>query len=184
MGTWQIDLVDQLIPLHCVESPRFVGLNFSEMLNSLRIEDVLKALTHVDVDHIVLKMKLGRNIFMVAHQSHGNSVLLITCNILVFLIIQITCLRLCILQMVFYCTYQTVLITLFARFVILHKKPSLRKTISAIMVFCAELVALIPDIFPKLENDSSKSDDGGASGIAGILWPLCYFAGFVSTGNT
>ncbi|XP_048734444.2 uncharacterized protein LOC125650310 [Ostrea edulis] len=70
-------------------------------------------------------------------------------------------------------------VTFLTRFVILHKKPSLRKTISAIMVFCAELVALIPDIFPKLENDSSKSDDGGASGIAGILWPLCYFAGFI-----
>jgi hypothetical protein len=28
-----------------------------------------------------------------------------------------------------------------------------------------------------------NSNDGGASGLAGVLWPLCYFLGFVSTSN-
>lgn len=69
---------------------------------------------------------------------------------------------------------------MFYRFIILHKKPSVRKATSAVLVFCAELIALIPSIFPKLEDKSARKDDGGASGLAGILWPLCYFFGFVS----
>ncbi|XP_062593306.1 uncharacterized protein LOC134254801, partial [Saccostrea cucullata] len=70
-------------------------------------------------------------------------------------------------------------VTFLTRFIILRRKPSIQKAISAVMVFCAELIALIPSIFPNLENESSKKDDGGASGIAGILWPLCYFVGFI-----
>lgn len=70
-------------------------------------------------------------------------------------------------------------VTFLTRFIILHKKPSVRKATSAVLVFCAELIALIPSIFPKLEDKSARKDDGGASGLAGILWPLCYFFGFV-----
>lgn len=70
-------------------------------------------------------------------------------------------------------------VTFLTRFIILHKKPSVRKATSAGLVFCAELIALIPSIFPELEDKSARKDDGGASGLAGVLWPLCYIFGFV-----
>lgn len=70
-------------------------------------------------------------------------------------------------------------VTFLTRFIILRKKPSVRKATSAGLVFCAELIALIPSIFPKLENKSARKEDGGAPGLAGILWTLCYFFGFV-----
>lgn len=69
---------------------------------------------------------------------------------------------------------------MFYRFIILRKKTSVRKATSAVLVFCAELIALIPSIFPNLENKSARKEDGGAPGLAGILWTLCYFLGFVS----
>lgn len=43
----------------------------------------------------------------------------------------------------------------------------------------AEFVALIPKIF-SLENKESEAEDGGATGLWGILWPLFFFFGFVS----
>ena len=41
-------------------------------------------------------------------------------------------------------------------------------------------VCLLPTIFPKLDPEGKK-DLGGASGVAGVLWPLCFMLGFVST---
>ncbi len=41
-------------------------------------------------------------------------------------------------------------------------------------------ICLIPKIFTSIDPDAEKS--GGASGVAGILWPLCFMLGFVSSG--
>ena len=69
------------------------------------------------------------------------------------------------------------------RFIILRRRPTCRKVCFAGLVLLAEFIALIPSIFPALEGTKAHSNDGGASGLAGVLWPLCYFLGFVSTSN-
>ena len=47
------------------------------------------------------------------------------------------------------------------------------------LVLFAEFTALLPDIFPDLESQQARKDQGGAEGAPGILWPLCFFFGFV-----
>ena len=49
----------------------------------------------------------------------------------------------------------------------------------AVLVLIAEFTALIPDIFPELQTSESRKSVGGAEGVAGILWPLCFFLGYV-----
>ena len=66
------------------------------------------------------------------------------------------------------------------RFGILRKRPTIRKLGFAGCVLIAEFLALIPSIFPSLEGKSDHKTDGGASGLAGVLWSLCYAVGFVS----
>jgi hypothetical protein len=82
-------------------------------------------------------------------------------------------------------TIETVFVYLLClyRFIILRKRPTCRKVCFAGLVLLAEIIALIPSIFPALEGTKAHSNDGGASGLAGVLWPLCYFLGFVSTSN-
>ncbi|KAK3092607.1 hypothetical protein FSP39_004892 [Pinctada imbricata] len=70
-------------------------------------------------------------------------------------------------------------VTFIVRFIILRKRPTAWKASFAGLVLCAEFIALVPSIFPSLESNSSKKDDGGATGIAGVLWPLCYFIGYI-----
>lgn len=60
------------------------------------------------------------------------------------------------------------------RFVILRKRPTCRKLSCAIIVVIAELVCLIPTIFPQLENSTAHHDEGGATGAGRILWPICF----------
>ena len=49
------------------------------------------------------------------------------------------------------------------------------------LVLVAEFTALIPDIFPDLQTDASRQATGGAEGAGGVLWPLCFFLGYVGT---
>ncbi|XP_045167880.2 uncharacterized protein LOC123531162 [Mercenaria mercenaria] len=70
-------------------------------------------------------------------------------------------------------------VTFIIRFLVLRKRPTCRKTFCAVLVLFAEFTALLPDIFPGLESQQARSDQGGAFGVPGILWPLCFFFGFV-----
>jgi hypothetical protein len=46
-------------------------------------------------------------------------------------------------------------------------------------VLISLFICLIPKIFTSIDPEASDSS-GGASGVAGILWPLCFMIGFVS----
>lgn len=70
-------------------------------------------------------------------------------------------------------------ITFVIRFLILRKRPTCRKTLCAFLVLFAEFTALLPDIFPELESEKARKDQGGTFGLPGILWPLCFFFGFI-----
>ncbi|CAD5120267.1 DgyrCDS8836 [Dimorphilus gyrociliatus] len=60
------------------------------------------------------------------------------------------------------------------RFLILRLRPTCRKLSCAIVVVFAELICLIPTIFPQLENSTAHQDEGGATGAGRILWPICF----------
>ncbi|KAL4238871.1 hypothetical protein ACF0H5_003578 [Mactra antiquata] len=70
-------------------------------------------------------------------------------------------------------------VTFVVRFFVLRKRPTGRKIACAALVLFAEFLALLPDIFPSLESKEAKKDQGGADGIAGVLWPMCFFFGFI-----
>ncbi|XP_069116578.1 crt homolog 2-like [Argopecten irradians] len=70
-------------------------------------------------------------------------------------------------------------VTFIIRFLLLKKRPSTRKVLAALTVLVAEFIALIPSIFPSLESTKTKEEDGGATGVAGVLWPLCYAVAFI-----
>ncbi|WAR19605.1 hypothetical protein MAR_001443, partial [Mya arenaria] len=67
----------------------------------------------------------------------------------------------------------------YLQYLLLGKRPTCRKTACAVLVLFAEFTALVPDIWPGLESQAARQDQGGASGFAGILWPLCFFFGFI-----
>ena len=46
------------------------------------------------------------------------------------------------------------------------------------VVLVSLFICLIPKIFTSIDPEADSSE--GASGIAGILWPLCYMSGSVS----
>ncbi|XP_021370555.1 uncharacterized protein LOC110461435 [Mizuhopecten yessoensis] len=73
-------------------------------------------------------------------------------------------------------------ITFIIRFILLRKYPTRRKTIAALTVLVAEFIALIPSIFPSLQSTESKDEEGGAKGVAGVLWPLCFALTFIPQG--
>ncbi|XP_060079277.1 uncharacterized protein LOC132558696 [Ylistrum balloti] len=73
-------------------------------------------------------------------------------------------------------------VTFIIRFILLKKHPTLRKTIAALTVLVAEFIALIPSIFPSLQSTETKDKDGGAKGVAGVLWPLCYALAYIPQG--
>ncbi|CAH1773209.1 unnamed protein product [Owenia fusiformis] len=75
-------------------------------------------------------------------------------------------------------------ITFVIRFIILRKRPTLKKLLCAIVVFLSELMCLIPSIFPSLETSSQHQQDGGAQGVAGVLWPLCFISSMIPFGLT
>ena len=56
--------------------------------------------------------------------------------------------------------------------------PTLRKFLCAMVVLASLFVCLIPKIFTSIDPDEDSS--GGATGTAGVLWPLCFMIGFVS----
>ena len=64
------------------------------------------------------------------------------------------------------------------RYFILRKVPTLRKFLCAMVVLISLFICLIPKIFTSVDPDAADST-GGASGVAGILWPLCFMLGFV-----
>ncbi|XP_052270009.1 uncharacterized protein LOC127871282 isoform X2 [Dreissena polymorpha] len=70
-------------------------------------------------------------------------------------------------------------VTFVIRYLMLQKRPTCRKMVCAILVLFAEFTALIPDIVPGLETQRARQDQGGADGIAGVLWPLCFFFGYI-----
>lgn len=70
-------------------------------------------------------------------------------------------------------------LTFIIRYLVLRKRPTCKKTICAILILFAEFTALLPDIFPGLESQQARKDQGGASGIGAILWPVCYFCGYI-----
>lgn len=45
------------------------------------------------------------------------------------------------------------------------------------VVLVSLIICLIPKIFPSIDPESKS---GGASGVKGILWPICYMIGCVS----
>ncbi|ELT97357.1 hypothetical protein CAPTEDRAFT_218828 [Capitella teleta] len=65
------------------------------------------------------------------------------------------------------------------RFLIIGRKPTRRKLVCATVIVGAEFLCLLPTIFPSLESTSSHSEDRGARGIAGILWPMTYVLGLI-----
>lgn len=56
--------------------------------------------------------------------------------------------------------------------------PTLWKFLCAMIVLVSLFICLIPKIFTSIDPEADQS--GGASGVAGILWPLCFMFGFVS----
>lgn len=74
--------------------------------------------------------------------------------------------------------------TVIVRFLILRKVPTMRKFLCASGVVVSLFVCLVPTMFPELDP-SGKKDLGGASGWAGVLWPLCFMLAFapVAIGN-
>ena len=64
------------------------------------------------------------------------------------------------------------------RYFVLRKKPTVLKFICAMVVLVSLFICLIPKIFTSIDPEAESSD--GASGIAGILWPICYMSGSVS----
>ena len=59
------------------------------------------------------------------------------------------------------------------RFLILKRYPTLRKNLCAVAVVVAVFISLLPRIFPNLESSAAKHEEGGTTGVAGVLWPLC-----------
>ena len=45
----------------------------------------------------------------------------------------------------------------------------------------AEFVCLIPTIFPNLESQAEKQEEGGATGAGAVLWPICMVASQVKS---
>lgn len=70
-------------------------------------------------------------------------------------------------------------VTFVVRYIMLRRRPTCRKLVCAVLVLIAEFTALIPDIFPELQTSASRQATGGAEGVAGVLWPLCFFLGYV-----
>ncbi|XP_033734851.1 crt homolog 2-like [Pecten maximus] len=73
-------------------------------------------------------------------------------------------------------------VTFIIRYILLKKHPTPRKAIAALTVLVAEFIALIPSIFPSLQSTEAREEDGGAKGIAGVLWPLCYTLAYIPQG--
>jgi hypothetical protein len=46
------------------------------------------------------------------------------------------------------------------------------------IVLVSLFICLIPKIFTSIDPEADSSE--GASGVAGILWPICYMSGSVS----
>ena len=67
----------------------------------------------------------------------------------------------------------------FFRFLILKKKPTIRKLVCGLLVVLGLFICLLPTIFPKIDPNSS-GDLGGATGVGKVLWPMCFMFGFVS----
>lgn len=49
------------------------------------------------------------------------------------------------------------------------------------VVLISIFICLIPKFLTSTDSDAERF--GGASGIAGILWPLCFMFGYVSCDN-
>ena len=73
---------------------------------------------------------------------------------------------------------QTPLLFCLRRYLVLRKVPTLRKFLCAMVVLISLFVCLIPKIFTSIDPDADSS--GGASGVGGVLWPLCFMIAFVS----
>ncbi|XP_046849374.1 uncharacterized protein LOC124442903 [Xenia sp. Carnegie-2017] len=58
------------------------------------------------------------------------------------------------------------------RFLMLRKKPTRRKAGCAMIILLSLFICLLPKIVPSIDEKSDSSSNG-ASGIAGVLWPLC-----------
>lgn len=70
-------------------------------------------------------------------------------------------------------------VTFVVRYIMLQRRPTCRKLVCAVLVLIAEFTVLIPDIFPELQTSASRKSAGGAEGVAGVLWPVCFFLGYV-----
>jgi len=69
-------------------------------------------------------------------------------------------------------------LTILIRYIMLRKRPTLRKFICGILVVVGLFICLLPSIFPSMSHDSSGGPDG-ATGIGKVLWPICFMLGFV-----
>ncbi|XP_048586541.1 uncharacterized protein LOC5518915 [Nematostella vectensis] len=70
-------------------------------------------------------------------------------------------------------------LTIVLRFFVLRKKPTILKFVCGMLVLLALFICLLPSIFPKQLDPSPKGAGEGASGLAGVLWPICFMLGFV-----
>ncbi|XP_048585691.1 uncharacterized protein LOC5518936 [Nematostella vectensis] len=68
--------------------------------------------------------------------------------------------------------------TLLIRFIALKKIPTKRKFVCAIVTLLSLSLCLMPSIIPTIDP-RQHSDQGGAKGVAGVLWPMCFMLGFV-----
>ncbi|KAK3733361.1 hypothetical protein QZH41_013687 [Actinostola sp. cb2023] len=76
----------------------------------------------------------------------------------------------------------TIPTTLILSFMVLYSEkitPTKRKLICALATVLSLLVCLLPSIIPEIDPKHRKNkEQGGAKGLAGILWPLCFMLGF------
>ena len=65
------------------------------------------------------------------------------------------------------------------RFLILRKKPTLRKLLCSIVVVVGLFICLIPTVFPSIDPKAKKTKNE-AHGVSRVMWPIIFMLGFVS----
>lgn len=67
------------------------------------------------------------------------------------------------------------------RFIILRRRPTMKKLICTLVVMLCLFVCLMPKIIPSIDNSKSKhSNPNAATGAAAAIWPIIFILSFVS----
>ncbi|EDV24073.1 Crt-like protein 1 [Trichoplax sp. H2] len=65
------------------------------------------------------------------------------------------------------------------RYLLLHKKPTLKKLICTVVVMLCLFICLIPKIFPSINGKAQHHLPHAATGAAAIIWPIIFMIGFI-----